>query len=181
MLYLFRTVIQTAEIRVFPFNVFIIIEQVVPEILSSFINQSFLCVRLFSSFFASPSHYWICQFFFFSFFFIFILLSYIPIQISNFMYIIIIINCSYRITGNLLNCCIPPIMQYIIGCGFIGRHLVSNLISNGLVSHIRVVDKTPPLLAWLNNQHMAAFNDKAVEFCSANLINQGQWRIIGNV
>lgn len=26
----------------------------------------------------------------------------------------------------------------------------------------------------LNNQHMAAFNDKAVEFYSANLINQGK-------
>lgn len=77
-----------------------------------------------------------------------------------------------RITGNLpLNYCI---LMPFIGCGFIGRHLVSYLINNGLVSHIRVVDKTPPLLAWLNNQHMTAFNDKAVEFCSANLINQGQ-------
>lgn len=51
---------------------------------------------------------------------------------------------------------------------------MSYLINNGLVSRIRVVDKTPPLLAWFNNQHMAAFNDNAVEFCSANLINQGQ-------
>lgn len=46
----------------------------------------------------------------------------------------------------------------LTGCGFVGRHLVTYFINNGLVSHIRVVDKTPPLLAWLNNQHMTAFN-----------------------
>lgn len=47
-----------------------------------------------------------------------------------------------------------------------------------MVSHIRVVDKTPPLLAFLNHQHMTAFNDKAVEFYSANLINQGNFASI---
>lgn len=62
----------------------------------------------------------------------------------------------------------------LTGCGFIGRHLVSYLMNNGLVSHLRVVDKKLPILAWLNNQHMAAFNDNIVEFCSANLMNQGQ-------
>lgn len=62
----------------------------------------------------------------------------------------------------------------LTGCGFIGRHLVTYFVNNGLVSHIRVVDKAPPLLAFLNNQHMTAFNDKAVEFYSANLINQGK-------
>lgn len=51
--------------------------------------------------------------------------------------------------------------------------MVTYFVNNGLVSHIRVVDKTPPFLAWLNNQHTTAFNDKAVEFYSANLINQG--------
>lgn len=62
----------------------------------------------------------------------------------------------------------------LTGCGFIGRHLVTYFVNNGLVSHIRVVDKAPPLLVFLNNQHMTAFNDKAVEFYSANLINQGK-------
>ncbi|XP_055324737.1 uncharacterized protein LOC129579100 [Sitodiplosis mosellana] len=65
-----------------------------------------------------------------------------------------------------------PKVLILGGCGFVGRHLVTYLIKNSLVSHVRVVDKTPPQLAWLNNQHMAAFNDNAVEFCSANLINQ---------
>lgn len=63
----------------------------------------------------------------------------------------------------------------LTGCGFVGRHLVTYFINNGLVSHIRVVDKAPPLLAFLNHQHMTAFNDKAVEFYSANLINQGNF------
>lgn len=55
-----------------------------------------------------------------------------------------------------------------------GRHLVAYFVNNGLVSHVRVVDKTPPLLSWLNKEHLTAFDDKAVEFYSANLINQGK-------
>lgn len=62
-----------------------------------------------------------------------------------------------------------------VGCGFIGRHLVKYLINNDLVSHVRAVDKTPPQLAWLNNQHMTVFNDNTVEFFSANLMNEGQY------
>ncbi|VVC26195.1 Hypothetical protein CINCED_3A014887 [Cinara cedri] len=58
------------------------------------------------------------------------------------------------------------------GCGFIGRHIVKYLVDNGLASVIRVVDKVPPQIAWLNNDHKATFESSLVEFHSANLINQ---------
>ncbi|CAH2269750.1 jg18957 [Pararge aegeria aegeria] len=57
------------------------------------------------------------------------------------------------------------------GCGFIGRNLVEYLISNELVSGLRVVDKTPPQLAFLNPTHLKCFEDPRVEYRSANLIN----------
>ncbi|KAK9738343.1 NAD dependent epimerase/dehydratase family [Popillia japonica] len=57
------------------------------------------------------------------------------------------------------------------GCGFVGRNLVAYLISNKLVSFIRVVDKVPPQVAWLNAHHKEVFNSPLVEFKSANLIN----------
>ncbi|XP_055618898.1 uncharacterized protein LOC129763887 isoform X2 [Toxorhynchites rutilus septentrionalis] len=58
-----------------------------------------------------------------------------------------------------------------LGCGFIGRHLVEFLVTNDLAEKIRVVDKTPPQMAWLNCHHTTAFANEKVEFCSANLIN----------
>ncbi|GBM89124.1 hypothetical protein AVEN_153749-1, partial [Araneus ventricosus] len=57
------------------------------------------------------------------------------------------------------------------GCGFIGRHLVDYLISNNLVSKLRVVDKVPPQIAWMNKRHQEVFANPLVEFKSANLIN----------
>ena len=41
----------------------------------------------------------------------------------------------------------------IAGVGFVGRHLTTYLIKEGLVSKIRVVDKVPPATGWLNAQH----------------------------
>nr|XP_023023366.1 uncharacterized protein LOC111511572 [Leptinotarsa decemlineata] len=64
-----------------------------------------------------------------------------------------------------------PRVLILGGCGFIGRNLVSYLVNNDLVSAIRVVDKVPPQVAWLNSTHAEAFNSKIVEFKSANLIN----------
>ncbi|XP_026816815.1 uncharacterized protein LOC113556204 [Rhopalosiphum maidis] len=58
------------------------------------------------------------------------------------------------------------------GCGFIGRHLVKYLVDNDLASAVRVVDKVPPQIAWLNDDHKVAFESPIVEFISANLINQ---------
>lgn len=57
------------------------------------------------------------------------------------------------------------------GCGFIGRNLVSHLVSNKLASHIRIVDKVPPQVAWLNSLHKSCFDNNLVQFKSANLIN----------
>lgn len=64
-------------------------------------------------------------------------------------------------------------LRHILGCGFIGRNFVSYLIKNDLVSAIRVVDKVPPQVAWLNKIHKEAFNSTIVEYKSANLINAG--------
>lgn len=61
-----------------------------------------------------------------------------------------------------------------LGCGFIGRNFVSFLVKNDFASAIRVVDKVPPQVAWLNKSHTKAFNHEMVEFKSANLINPGR-------
>lgn len=57
------------------------------------------------------------------------------------------------------------------GTGFIGRHLVDYLLKSNVASKIRVVDKVPPQMAWLNNTHKEVYEHPAVEFKSANLIN----------
>ncbi|XP_041355409.1 dTDP-D-glucose 4,6-dehydratase-like [Gigantopelta aegis] len=59
------------------------------------------------------------------------------------------------------------------GTGFIGRNLVHYLVQNELVSKVRVVDKVPPLMAWLNANHTASFASPLVEFKQCNLINPG--------
>ncbi|KAJ8943667.1 hypothetical protein NQ314_009690 [Rhamnusium bicolor] len=64
-----------------------------------------------------------------------------------------------------------PKVLVLGGCGFVGRNLVSYLVQNDLISAIRVVDKVPPQVAWLNEPHTEAFNSSNVEFKSANLIN----------
>jgi nucleoside-diphosphate-sugar epimerase len=58
---------------------------------------------------------------------------------------------------------------YIPGCGFIGRHLVTYLVENELAALIRIVDKTMPCLAYLNERQKRSF--ECVEFVSANLLN----------
>ncbi|KAJ8724635.1 hypothetical protein PYW08_016109 [Mythimna loreyi] len=64
-----------------------------------------------------------------------------------------------------------PRVVVLGGCGFIGRNLVEYLITNDLVSGLRVVDKTPPQLAFLNPSHSKIFEDSRIEYKSANLIN----------
>lgn len=75
--------------------------------------------------------------------------------------IIVLIYCDYFWTE-------------LIGCGFIGRNMVKYLVDNNLASFIRVVDKVPPQIAWLNDDHKKAFESSSVEFHSANLIYQGK-------
>ncbi|XP_056641712.1 uncharacterized protein LOC130448374 [Diorhabda sublineata] len=64
-----------------------------------------------------------------------------------------------------------PKVLILGGCGFIGRNLIVYLVKNDLVSAIRIVDKVPPQVAWLNDVHGDAFKNEIVEFKSANLIN----------
>lgn len=60
------------------------------------------------------------------------------------------------------------------GCGFIGRNMVQYLVENDLTNKIRVVDKTPPQMAWLNERHARYFENENVEFLSANLKNSSK-------
>lgn len=64
-----------------------------------------------------------------------------------------------------------PTILILGGCGFIGRNLVSYLVSNNLVKFVRIVDKVPPQVAWLNSAHQEVFNSPIIEYKSANLIN----------
>ncbi|GJQ73919.1 hypothetical protein Trydic_g18853 [Trypoxylus dichotomus] len=70
-----------------------------------------------------------------------------------------------------------PKVLILGGCGFVGRNLVANFISNKLVSLVRVVDKVPPQVAWLNAYHKEIFDSTLVEFKSANLINPESCKI----
>ncbi|CAB0039865.1 unnamed protein product [Trichogramma brassicae] len=58
-----------------------------------------------------------------------------------------------------------PSVIVLGGCGFIGRNLVEYLIENELVSYLRVVDKVPPQMAWLNKKHQTIFDHPLIEFC----------------
>lgn len=60
------------------------------------------------------------------------------------------------------------------GVGFIGRHLVTYLVENGICSTIRVVDKVLPSTAYLTSRQQKAFG--SVEFVQANLANPGTFR-----
>ncbi|KAG7174992.1 uncharacterized protein LOC121858644 [Homarus americanus] len=64
-----------------------------------------------------------------------------------------------------------PKILVLGGCGFIGRHIVSEFVSKDVASSICVVDKVPPQIAWLNEQQTKIFEDDVVTFRSANLIN----------
>lgn len=66
-----------------------------------------------------------------------------------------------------------PKVLVLGGCGFIGRHIVAELVSKDVASLICVVDKVPPQIAWLNVNHRKIFNDERIIFRSANLINPG--------
>ncbi|XP_037953156.1 uncharacterized protein LOC119683520 [Teleopsis dalmanni] len=71
-----------------------------------------------------------------------------------------------------------PTVLILGGCGFIGRNLVTYLVENDLTQEIRIVDKTPPQMAWLNKRHTAAIGNEKVEYCSANLINAASCKTV---
>ncbi|KAK7074973.1 hypothetical protein SK128_004905 [Halocaridina rubra] len=64
-----------------------------------------------------------------------------------------------------------PKVLVLGGCGFIGRHIVAELISKDVASTVCAVDKVPPQIAWLNESHRKIFDDERLVFRSANLIN----------
>ncbi|KAH3716248.1 hypothetical protein DPMN_058967 [Dreissena polymorpha] len=64
-----------------------------------------------------------------------------------------------------------PKILILGGTGFIGRNFVLFLVKNDLASKIRVSDKVPPPMAWMNSVHKEAFANPVVEFKHANLIN----------
>lgn len=45
------------------------------------------------------------------------------------------------------------------------------MVNNDLVTKVRVADKVPPQMAWLNEKHKEAFANPLVEFKHSNLIN----------
>lgn len=56
------------------------------------------------------------------------------------------------------------------GTGFIGRHILKELIDNDICSHIRVVDKRPPATTFQGDLEKY-YTNKIVEFKQANLSN----------
>lgn len=66
-----------------------------------------------------------------------------------------------------------PRVLVLGGTGFIGRNLIHYLVSNNLASKVRVADKVPPPMAWMNPLHLSAFSAAVVEFKHCNLISQG--------
>lgn len=56
------------------------------------------------------------------------------------------------------------------GTGFIGRHILKELIDNNICSHIRVADKRPPATTF-QGELEKYYTDKIVEFKQANLSN----------
>lgn len=66
-----------------------------------------------------------------------------------------------------------PTVLILGGCGFIGRNLVAYLLKNDLCSHIRVVDKVLPSVAFLNGAHKEAFASGLVKFKQGNAQSPG--------
>jgi len=57
------------------------------------------------------------------------------------------------------------------GTGFVGRHLVKYLVETDACAKIRVADKVPPSMAYMNAEFAKAFESPIVEFVQANLSN----------
>ena len=81
-------------------------------------------------------------------------------------------------------------MLILGGTGFIGKHLVAYIVEYNLASRIRIADKTPVQMAWLDAHFEAVFNDPRVEFAQVDLVlqtgrdkafNNERWNIVINL
>lgn len=66
-----------------------------------------------------------------------------------------------------------PSVLILGGCGFIGRNLVAYLVKKDVCSHIRVVDKVLPSVAYLGPAHKEAFASPIVKFKQGNAQSPG--------
>jgi nucleoside-diphosphate-sugar epimerase len=73
-----------------------------------------------------------------------------------------------------------PNVLVLGGVGFIGRNLVKYLVDNNLAAKIRVVDKVLPAIAFLGEEHQAAFNNPIVEFMQGSLTSTGNLHFFMN-
>ena len=64
-----------------------------------------------------------------------------------------------------------PRVLVLGGTGFIGRHLVDHLVTEELVSGVRVVDKCLPEMAYLTEEQQAVFASDLVDFVQGNLVS----------
>jgi nucleoside-diphosphate-sugar epimerase len=62
-----------------------------------------------------------------------------------------------------------PVVLVLGGCGFVGRNLVHFLVQQNLASHIKVADKSMPLMSYFHNQFMSIFDNPIVEYQQADL------------
>jgi hypothetical protein len=68
-----------------------------------------------------------------------------------------------------------PSVLILGGCGFIGRNLVAYLVAKNVCSHIRVVDKMLPSVAFLGPAHKEAFASPIVKFKQGNAASAGMF------
>jgi len=64
-------------------------------------------------------------------------------------------------------------MKVIIlgGTGFVGRHLVRYLVNLDMIEMIRVCDKNPPEISWLNEDDTILYKHQSVNYMMSNLFN----------
>ena len=91
-------------------------------------------------------------------------------------FLFVCLSCS-SVRLHLLSCLsVRPSVCLVIclltaGVGFVGRHLTSYLVKNQLTSKIRVVDKVPPGMGWLNEDHRVSHPHSIVACDSLNSKN----------
>ena len=63
-----------------------------------------------------------------------------------------------------------PNVLILGGTGFIGKNLLAYIVEYKLAGKVRVADKTPPQMAYLDDRFAAAFAHESVEFVQVDLV-----------